>query len=115
VLEGLTTGETYSFYIIANRNYNGTVYSSAIPTAKSVTITEVAATSTKAKYFSNKKEFLNSDAYTKIDTFKSSVNYSKSYVIPGLIETNVGGFISNSMCLRVYALLRIISWFPLMI
>jgi fibronectin type 3 domain-containing protein len=98
VLEGLTTGETYSFYIIANRNYNGTVYSSAIPTAKSVTITEVAATSTKAKYFSNKKEFLNSDAYTKIDTFKSSVNYSKSYVIPGLIETNVGGFISNSMC-----------------
>ncbi len=98
VLEGLTTGETYSFYIIAHRNYNGTVYSSAQPAPKSVTITEVAATSTQAKYFADKKEFMNSTAYTKIDTFKNSVNYSKSYVIPGLIETNVGGFISKSMC-----------------
>ncbi len=98
LLEGLTTGETYSFYIIAHRDYNGTVYSSASPTPKSVTITEVAATSTKAKYFTGKKEFMNSTAYTEIDTFQSSVNYSKSYIIPGLIETNVGGFISNSMC-----------------
>lgn len=98
VLEGLITGETYSFYIIANKSFNGTVYSSAKPTPKEVTITEVPATSTQAKYFADKKEFMNSDAYTKIDTFKSSVNYSKSYIIPGLIETNVGGFISNSMC-----------------
>lgn len=98
VQEGLTTGESYSFYIIANRNFNDTVYSSAKPDPKEVTITEVPATSTQAKYFADKKEFMNSDAYTKIDTFKSSVNYSKSYIIPGLISTNVGGFISNNMC-----------------
>lgn len=98
LLEGLTTGEKYSFYIIAHRNYNNVVYSSAKPTPKSVTITKVAATSTKAKYFAGKTEFMNSAAYTMIDSFKNSVNYSKSYIIPGLIETNVGGFISSSMC-----------------
>ncbi len=98
LVESLTTGETYSFYIIAHRNYNGTIYSSAVPAPKAVTITEVAATSTKAKYFAGKNEFMNSEAYTLIDTFKSSVNYSKSYIIPGLIETNVGGFISSNMC-----------------
>ncbi len=98
LLEGLTTGETYSFYIIAHRNYNGTVYSSVPPVPKSVTITEVAPTSTTAKYFTGKTEFLNSTAYTTIDTFKSSVNYSKSYVIPGLVSTNVGGFVSSNMC-----------------
>ncbi len=98
LLEGLTTGETYSFYIIANRNYNGVVISSAQPDPKSVTITELTPTSTKAKYFEGKTEFMESTAYTMIDSFKNSVNYSKSYIIPGLIETNVGGFISSNMC-----------------
>lgn len=98
LLEGLTLGETYSFYVIAHRIYNGTVYSSTEPTPKSVTITKVAATSTAAKYFAGKTEFLNSAAYTSITSFKSSVNFSKSYIIPGLVTTNAGGFASNSMC-----------------
>lgn len=96
--EGLTTGASYSFYVIAHREYNGVAYDSATSDIQVVTIEEIQDTNISAKYFEDKTAFKNSSAYTKISYFRDSVNYSKSYVIPGLITTNVGGFSSNTMC-----------------
>ncbi|MDF2943179.1 MAG: hypothetical protein K0S01_2037 [Herbinix sp.] len=98
IIDGLTTDETYSFYAIAHREYNGIVYNSSNSNIQTVTIVEIADTNITAKYFLGKTEFKKSAAYTKIPFFKDNVNYSKSYVIPGLVTTNVGGFISNTMC-----------------
>jgi fibronectin type 3 domain-containing protein len=97
-VEDLITDETYSFYVIAHRVYNGVAYDSTMSDPQVVTIKEIEDTNTTAKYFANKTEFKNSTAYTKIPLFKNLVNYSKSYVIPGLITTNVAGFSSSTMC-----------------
>ena len=44
-----------------------------------------------------KKAFKKSAAYKKYKAFKKRVSYAKSYVIPGLIGTNVGGFYATRM------------------
>ena len=98
IVEDLEQGVDYSFYMIAKRDYNGTVYEGAKSDLKTVTIEEVQATSTQAKLFADKAAFTKSTAYTKIDFFKNNVNFKKSHVIPGLMSTNVGGFSSTSMC-----------------
>ena len=98
IAEELTNGNTYSFYAIARREYNGVIYDS-LPSAKiPVLITEIAATSTTAKYFPDQTTFEASMAYTGLEFFRNNVNYDISYIIPGLITTNVGGFSSTRMC-----------------
>jgi Fibronectin type III domain./Bacterial Ig-like domain (group 3). len=98
VADGLTTGETYSFYVIARKEYNGTSYQGDASDAISVDVVPVEPTSTYAKIFATKNDFMNSYAYTKIDFFRKYVQFSKSYVIPGLATTNVDGFSSTTMC-----------------
>jgi hypothetical protein len=97
-VEGLTTGETYSFYAIAHREYNGKTYNSNKSDIQEITLEEIEDTNRSPKYFADKTAFKNSAAYTNISSFKDNVNYAKSFVIPGLITTNVGGFSSNTMC-----------------
>ena len=98
IVEGLDTGETYSFYAIAHREYNGAVYDSPASDIISVTVEEIEDTNTDAILFSDLMEFQNSWAYSKLEFFGTNVDFSKSIVIPGLATTNVGGFSSTSMC-----------------
>lgn len=98
VEEGLITGVTYSYYVVAKRDYNGVIYEGAKSDVKSVTITEVLPTSILPKYFADKTAFTKSMAYTTIPFFKENMIYSKSYVVPGIVNTNVGGFQSTTMC-----------------
>ena len=98
VEENLITGVTYSYYIVAKRDYNGITYLGAKSDVKSVTITDILPTSILPKYFADKTAYKKSMAYTTIPFFKDNMIYNKSYVVPGLISTNVGGFQSTTMC-----------------
>ncbi|MDD3174315.1 MAG: bacterial Ig-like domain-containing protein, partial [Herbinix sp.] len=98
IAEGLTTGNTYTFYAVARRKYKGGVYESPESDRIAVEITEIEATSANAKLFATKEEFLNSWTYTKLNFFSKNVKFTKSYIIPGLVTTNVGGFSSTTMC-----------------
>ncbi len=102
-IEALTNGQTYDIYIIAKRDYNGIIYSGQPSKSITVSIEQIAPTSTKAKLYSSKEDFLNSVSYTEISFFRKSVKYSKSFVIPGLINTNVGGFTCTTMCPQAIA------------
>lgn len=98
IAQGLTPGNTYSFYAIAHRIYNGVTYDSTQSAEESISVLEVEPTNTNARYFSTKKAFTSSAAYTKIPFFKKNVNYSKSFIVPGLINTKSDGFPCTSMC-----------------
>lgn len=98
IAENLTTGETYQFYIRARKLYNGTNYEGDKSDIKTVYIDVVPPTSNTPKLFPTEEDFYNSWSYQKLDFFSKYVNYEKSYAIPGLITTNVGGFSSNRMC-----------------
>ncbi|MBP1756853.1 MAG: hypothetical protein H6Q59_3251 [Firmicutes bacterium] len=96
--ENLITGVTYTYYMMAKRQYNGMVYEGTKSDVKTVTVGELPATSILPKYFADKTAFKNSMAYTTIPFFKENMIYNKSYVIPGIINTNVDGFQSTTMC-----------------
>ena len=98
LVEGLTLGNTYSFYAVARRDYNGISYNSVTYDIQTTLISLLEPTSVIGKLFPLKKDFLNSVAYQTIPFFKKYINYSKSYAIPGLVTTNVGGFSSTTMC-----------------
>ncbi|HWT74774.1 MAG TPA: bacterial Ig-like domain-containing protein [Mobilitalea sp.] len=98
IAEGLTTGSTYTFYAVARRDYNGVSYLSPSPNMLNIEIKAVEPTSSTGKLFDTKEAFLNSWTYKTISFFNAKVNYDKSYAIPGLITTNVGGFSCNTMC-----------------
>lgn len=98
IAEGLTTGKTYSFYALTRRVYNGIIYESPASDIKLIEIKPVEKTSTKAKLYKTKDEFLNSVTYKSLSYFAKYVKYGKSYVIPGLTTTYVDGFNSSTMC-----------------
>lgn len=98
IAEGLEIGQTYSFYAVARREYKGAVYESPASGLVTVDMQELEPTSTYGKYFLTEDDFLNSWAYAKIDFFNKNVDYSKSFIIPGLVTTNIDGFSSTAMC-----------------
>ncbi len=98
VIEGLITGRTYTFYVVARREYMGVVYDSAPSEKQQIFVREVAATSTAPKLFADQAAFEASSAYKTMEFFRNNVDFSRSIVIPGLITTNVGGFTSTKMC-----------------
>lgn len=99
IAENLITDESYQFYITACRLYNGNIYESQGSDIKTVYIAKIDPTSTTAKLYPTEEDFYNSWTYKKLTNFFSQyVNYSKSIPIPGLISTNVGGFVSTRMC-----------------
>ncbi len=97
-VENLQVGFSYSFYMVAKKEYKGVIYEGAKSETKTVTIEVPKATSIEAKYFADEVAFKKSSAYINIPFFRDNVNYKKSYIIPGLINTNVGGFQSTTMC-----------------
>ncbi|MDF2539572.1 MAG: hypothetical protein K0S76_2593 [Herbinix sp.] len=98
VTDGLNTGGTYSFYGVTRREINGNIYESEASDIITVTIPETLPTSTQAKLFADEAAFKNSWTYTSLEAFRKNVIYSKSIIIPGLINTNIDGFTSTSMC-----------------
>lgn len=97
VVEGLTIGNTYTFYAVARKDYKGTSYCSLDNKTIDITIKPVEPTSTVGKLFPTDKAFLNSWSYKSLDFFRTYVNVEKSIPIPGLKTTNVGGFTSTTM------------------
>ena len=98
IAEGLVTGNTYQFYAVAHREYNGVVYDSPSSVIRYIEMVEIEPTSATGKYFSTENAFYRSWAYRCLTYFSKYVNYLKSYVIPGLKTTNVAGFTSTTMC-----------------
>jgi hypothetical protein len=98
LVEGLTKGQTYNIYAVARRIYKGTEYKGETSATTAVLITDIAATSTDAKIYLTKDEFVSSMPYNDIAFFKKYVKYSKSFIMPGLVTTNIGGFESTAMC-----------------
>ena len=97
-VEGLIYGVTYDFYVTARGSYNGISVEGTPSAVVSATITEIPETNKTPKYFIDEAAFIQSSAYQKIPFFRENVKYSDSYIIPGLVTTNVGGFVSSSMC-----------------
>lgn len=98
IAEDLTVGETYQFSVVARRQYNNAEYNGAPSQLQTVTISEVAATSTAAKLFADDAAFKKSKAYTDTAFLKNNLDFKKSLIIPGIVSTNVGGFVSTGMC-----------------
>lgn len=98
IADNLITGDTYQFYIIAHRLYKGVIYDSQTSDIKTVLMSEILPTSSTAKLFPTEEDFYNSWTFGQLAFFSQYVDYAKSYVIPGLITTNVGGFSSTRMC-----------------
>ena len=97
-IDGLKKNTKYYVKIEAVRTVSGITMSS-VSTVKSIKTAskKVKATSISAKFFKTKKAFKKSAAYKKYKAFKKRVSYAKSYVIPGLVGTNVGGFYATRM------------------
>lgn len=98
VSDGFLLDSTYTFYTVVRREYKGVVYESPASDNISVTIKELLPTNTEGKFFLNEWDFVKSWAFKYIGFFQRNVDYSRSYVIPGLKTTNVGGFSSTNMC-----------------
>lgn len=98
IVEDLTIGNTYSFYIVAKREFDGKVYDSEASEIIQIPVTEIEDTNTNAKLFADEEAFISSWSFNNVDYFKNNVDYSASFVIPGLVTTNVGGFSSTTMC-----------------
>ncbi len=95
-LEGLTNGITYYVKVEAVRTVAGMELSTT-STVSSAKTKKAAATSTKAKLYKTKAKFKKSAAYKKYKTFSKLMVYNKSFIMPGMIKTNVGGFSATRM------------------
>lgn len=97
LLTGLENGTTYEYYIIAYRNYERVLYPGKPSELVSIVPTVQEKTSTNARYFKKKANFLESSAYKYLDFFQKNAVYSKSFIYPGLHNSEIDGFTSKSM------------------
>ncbi len=93
----LVQNATYYFSVSAYKIVDGVTYESALSTAISAKTQAATKTSKTAKKYSSKTKFKNSPAYKKYTAMVNDLNYSKSFAIPGMKNTNVGGFNCTSM------------------
>lgn len=94
---GLKNGANSRYKVAAYRLLNEVEYKSAASTMKKAT-TAKQSTVTSPTLFKTKQKLQKSSAYLLNKDFKSALNYSKSYVIPGVSGTDVDGFYSKNMC-----------------
>ena len=95
--KGLKNGVYSQYKVEAYRVLNETEYKSGASDMKKAALSK-QDTLTAPKLFKNKKNFKKSSAYLLCKEFKKTVNYEKSFVIPGVSGTDVDGFYSKSMC-----------------
>lgn len=97
VKTGLVQNQTYYFKMTSYVSQNGAITESAYTTATSAKTGSVSGTSTGAKKYSTKTKLKKSPAYKKYSALSSYMTYSKSFIIPGLKNTNVAGFACKTM------------------
>lgn len=95
--KSLVQNATYYYRVAAYRTVNGIDVEGTLSTAVSASTAAVSATSKAAKKYSTKSAFTKSPAYKTYKKMKSAMNYSKSFAIPGMKNTNVAGFANTSM------------------
>lgn len=95
-IDGLKQKTTYYVKVQAVRTVSGIEMVSESTVSSAVT-KKASATSTKAKKYTTKAKFKKSPAYKKYKTVKKKVVYGKSFILPGLRNTNVGGFDATRM------------------
>ena len=95
-IDSLKQNKKYYVKVEAVRVVSGMVLSSVSTVSNAKTV-KAKATSTKAKYYTTKKKFKKSAAYKKYKAFAKRVVYGKSFILPGMKVTNVGGFNSTRM------------------
>ena len=95
-IDGLKQKTTYYVKVQAVRTVSGIEMVSESSVLSAVT-KKASATSTKAKKYTTKAKFKKSTAYKKYKAFRSKVVYGKSFVLPGMRNTNVAGFNATRM------------------
>ena len=97
VKTGLTQNQTYYFKMTAYTSSNNIVAESVYSNIVSAKTGAIGATSKAAKTYSTKAKFQKSPAYKKYAALSKYCTYSKSFPIPGMKTTNVGGFAATKM------------------
>ena len=97
VKKSLAQNTTYYFRLSAYKKVGDQTVESDLSTAVSAKTAAVDKTSKVAKKYKGKSLFVKSPAYKTYKKMKSKMNYSKSFPIPGLKNTNVAGFGCTSM------------------
>ena len=95
--KSLTQNTTYYFCMTSFVKVNGVEEESDLSEIVSAKTAKVAKTSKKAKLYSGKSKFTSSPAYKTYKKMKSKMKYEKSFAIPGMVNTNVGGFACKKM------------------
>ncbi|MCH5252793.1 MAG: fibronectin type III domain-containing protein [Lachnospiraceae bacterium] len=88
---------TYYFRVAAYKKVNTTVVEGNLSSVVSAKTASVSATSKAAKKYKTKTSFTKSPAYKTYKKMKNAMNYSKSFAIPGMTNTNVAGFACTTM------------------
>lgn len=97
VKTGLTQNKTYYFKMTAYTSENNIVAESVFSNVVSAKTGAIGSTSKTAKSYSSKAKFKKSPAYKKYAALSKYCTYSKSFPIPGMKTTNVGGFAAKKM------------------
>lgn len=94
---GLKQNKKYYFKLTSYVTKNGLTLESTYSPVVSAKTCAVSSTSKNPKYYLTKSKFFKSPAYKKYTALSKKSAYSKSFAIPGVKNTNVGGFASTSM------------------
>lgn len=97
ILKNLTQNASYSVVVSAYRVVGNQIAEGKVSRAVSAQTASVPATSKKAKLYPTKKKFTASPAYKKFANIKKYMNESRTFAIPGMIQTNVAGFHCTTM------------------
>lgn len=96
VKKSLLQDVTYYFKLSAYRKGESNYLESPLTEAVSATTGTVAVTSTTAKKYSTTAKFKKSNIYKKFQIIRKS-NYTRTFAMPGMKNTNVAGFASTKM------------------
>ena len=95
--KSLLQNATYYYRVAAYQTVSGVDVEGTLSAAVSASTASVSATSKAAKKYSTKSAFTKSPAYKTYKKMKNAMNYSKSFAIPGMKNTNVAGFANTTM------------------
>lgn len=95
--KSLTQNATYYYRVAAYRTVSGVDVEGTLSAAVSATTAAVSGTSKAAKKYSTKAAFKKSPAYLTYKKMSSAMNYTRSFAIPGMKNTNVAGFANTTM------------------
>lgn len=90
-VDGLKQNQKYYVKVQAVRTVSGIEMVSESEVVSAAT-KKASATSTKAKTYTTKAKFKKSAAYKKYKDFRKKVVYGKSFILPGMRNTNIAGF-----------------------